>query len=97
MRTNVYLATGSFAQGWKAVCKRADIELEMSPDDNDERYSCNCAFPERPNTVHRCDECGKQGLCAGEFQSALTTRDTAAVCVCAHIEDMSASLEMGRH
>jgi hypothetical protein len=29
--------------------------------------------------------------------AALTTRDTAAVCVCAHIEDMSASLDMGRH
>lgn len=66
----VYLATGSFEQGWQAACKRADIELEMSPDDDDEYecYSCDCTFPERPNTVHRCDECGKQGLCAGEFQ-----------------------------
>lgn len=56
----VYLATGSFEQGWQAACKRADIELEMSPDDDDECYSCNCTLPERPNTVHRRDECGKQ-------------------------------------
>ena len=28
----VYLATGSFEQGWKAACKRADVELDMFSD-----------------------------------------------------------------
>ena len=28
----VYLATSSFEQGWKAACKRADVELDMFSD-----------------------------------------------------------------
>jgi hypothetical protein len=43
---SLHLAAGSFEQGWKAACKRCDIDLEMSPDDDDESYSIAFTRPE---------------------------------------------------
>jgi hypothetical protein len=50
----VYLAIGSFEQGWKVACKRGHVGLEVSPDDDDGSYSIRRFVIERhPMVISR--------------------------------------------